>query len=67
MFVGKEIRDQMKWGVLGSADSNGDLVSGLAGSLLAYYLSHRSMPATGFAVAFNAEGRTQLGIRLRAP
>jgi hypothetical protein len=67
LFVGKELRDQMKWGVLGTADSNGDLVSGLAGALLAYHVSRHSRMATRLAIAVDAQGRAQLAVRLRAP
>ncbi|MGH7502121.1 MAG: hypothetical protein ACREL7_10225 [Longimicrobiales bacterium] len=43
VFVGKEFRDDRKWGnVLGSADSMGDLLSGVAGAYLGYRLFHRS-------------------------
>lgn len=39
LFVGKEFRDQAKWGnVLGTPDSMGDMLSGIAGAALGYLL-----------------------------
>lgn len=39
MWVAKEIRDDRKWGnVLGTPDSNGDIISGVLGALLAYHV-----------------------------
>ncbi len=39
VFVGKELRDEAKWGqVLGTPDSMGDLLSGVAGAYLGYRL-----------------------------
>ena len=47
VFVGKEFRDDRKWGnVLGSTDSMGDLLSGVAGAYLGYRLFHRSEQRT---------------------
>lgn len=39
LFVGKEFRDQAKWGnVLGTSDSVGDMLSGIAGAAMGYLL-----------------------------
>jgi hypothetical protein len=39
LFVGKEFRDQAKWGnVLGTPDSIGDMLSGIAGATVGYLL-----------------------------
>jgi hypothetical protein len=39
LFVGKEFRDQAKWGnVLGTPDSMGDMLSGIAGATVGYLL-----------------------------
>jgi hypothetical protein len=64
-YVGKEVRDHLKWGVLGSADSNGDMVSGCAGALIAYLIARRSLDQAYVAVEFSE--RTWVTVRLRGP
>lgn len=66
-YVGKEIRDHMRWGVLGSEDSNGDILSGCAGALLAYYLARwpHGEPHARLAVELGAP--TRFMIQLDAP
>lgn len=47
LFVGKEIRDHMKWGDFGSTDSIGDLAAGVLGALVGYHFfaeSHEPGP-----------------------
>jgi hypothetical protein len=39
LYIGKEVRDHLKWGnVLGTYDSNGDVVSGVLGAYISYRL-----------------------------
>ena len=64
-YVGKEVRDHLKWGVLGSADSNGDMASGCAGALVAYLIARRSLDQAFVGVTFN--DRTWITVRLRGP
>lgn len=64
-YVGKEVRDHLKWGVLGSADSNGDMASGCAGALVAYFIARRSLDQAQVAVEFSE--RTWITVRLRGP
>jgi hypothetical protein len=67
LYVGKEVRDHLKWRVLGSADSNGDLLSGCAGALLAYYLMKHGPPVTRVALMVGLDGRTIFAVNLRSP
>jgi len=66
-YVGKEIRDHMRWGVLGSTDSNGDILSGCAGALLAYYLALRPRADRHAHVAVELGAPTRFMILLDAP
>ena len=66
-YVGKELRDHMRWGVLGSTDSNGDILSGCAGALLAYYLALRPQADRHARVAVELGAPTRFMIQLDAP
>ncbi len=66
-YVGKEIRDHVRWGVLGSTDSNGDILSGCAGALLAYYLVLRPEADRHPRIAVELGAPTRFMIRLDAP
>ena len=66
-YVGKEIRDHMRWGVLGSEDSNGDILSGCAGALLAYYLARRPQTDPHARVAVELGAPTRFMIQIDAP
>src|SRR5690606_21989403 len=66
-YVGKEIRDHVRWGVLGSTDSNGDILSGCAGALLAYYLVLRPEGDRHPRIAVELGAPTRFMIRLDAP
>jgi hypothetical protein len=72
VFVGKEVRDDRKWGnVLGTPDSMGDLLSGLAGAYVGYRLFRRGSGKGVLPVAVSVhpdegahlEFRFQLGDR----
>jgi len=64
VFVGKEVRDHLKWGdVLGSPDSMGDMLSGFIGAS-AGYLLFRDRPRSPLALDVSADGGTRVGVRL---
>jgi hypothetical protein len=66
-FVGKEVRDHLKWGVLGSADSNGDLAAGVIGAVVAYHvLRHSTIEIPEGSFALEIRERTWLTVRLPA-
>lgn len=68
VFVGKEVRDDRKWGnVLGSADSMGDLLSGLAGAYVGYRLFHvgRKGGAPPVTVGMSPSEGASLEFRIR--
>ncbi len=67
LYVGKEVRDHLKWGVLGSADSNGDLLSGCAGALIAFYAVNPSFRESVAAITLEVRERTWLTVKLYAP
>jgi len=67
LFVGKEVRDHLKWRVLGSPDSNGDMISGCAGALLAYFVLQRSDRAVMRGIMIDVRERNWLTITLAAP
>jgi hypothetical protein len=68
VFVGKEVRDDRKWGnVLGSTDSMGDLLSGVAGAYVGYRLfGHtRNQGLPPVMVNMNAEDGASFAFRIR--
>ncbi len=67
LYVGKEVRDHLRWGVIGSADSNGDILSGWAGALIAYYMIKHSLRDSLTGVSVQLGERPSLTVRLRAP
>ena len=67
VWVGKELRDEAKWGnVLGTTDSTGDLLSGLAGAYLAYRIirAHDRQPPL-LTLNRDADGATTVRVRLK--
>lgn len=64
LFIGKEVRDHIKWGDFWTFDSLVDLGTGVAGAGLAYWLlrADGSPPAAPYV---DAEGR--MGLELRLP
>jgi hypothetical protein len=63
LFVGKEFRDQAKWGnVLGTPDSMGDMLSGIAGATVGYLLLREVSRPVELAVT--EEGSMAVGVRL---
>jgi hypothetical protein len=66
-FVGKEVRDHLKWGVLGSADSNGDLATGVIGAAIAYQLLRPTIRVPEATFALDVRERAWLTIKLAAP
>src|SRR5262245_21261831 len=64
LFVGKEVRDHLKWGVLGSADSNGDLAAGLIGAVIAYQLLRPTIRVPEGTSALDVRERAWLTIKL---
>jgi len=62
VFVGKELRDHRKWGhVLGTPDSMGDLLSGVAGAYLGYRLFGEKRRTT---LVVTPNGATTVGVRI---
>ncbi|MDH3223345.1 MAG: hypothetical protein OEO23_06485 [Gemmatimonadota bacterium] len=65
IWVAKEIRDHRKWGnVLGTADSNGDIVSGVLGAFLAYRMMAPHDDRVFIQPSPAADGALELGVTL---
>jgi hypothetical protein len=66
LFVGKEVRDHLKWGDFGSRDSLGDLAAGLVGAYVGYRLHGREeKPGTVTPVIYSTDGDAAVGVRLK--
>lgn len=63
LFVGKEVRDHMKWGDFWTFDSLVDLGTGVAGAGLAYWLLRPDEP-TGAAPYLGEDGQLGLSLNL---
>jgi len=68
VWVGKELRDERKWGnVLGTTDSNGDLLSGVLGAWIAYTVVHmRENRTPALTITRDADRRTRVAVKLPA-
>ena len=66
VWVGKELRDDRKWGnVLGTPDSNGDLISGVLGAWVAYgFVRLHERKAQRLTITRDADRRTTVEVRL---
>jgi len=63
VFVGKEVRDHRKWGhVLGTPDSMGDLLSGVAGAYVGYRLFGETRRTS---LVVTPDRGTTVGVRIR--
>jgi hypothetical protein len=67
VWLGKELRDDAKWGgVLGTSDSNGDLLSGLFGTYVAYRVVRAHERAARLAITRNPDRGTKIEVKLPA-